>query len=255
MAVAFITGGSRGIGLGISEHLAKKGFDLAINGMRVAESVGDVISHLKSFGVDVIYCQGNVASKEDRQRMLSEIDSHFGRLDVLVNNAGVAPKVRNDILETTEESYDYVMDTNLKANYFMTQSVANWMIEQKSKLPDFEGFIINISSISATVASVNRGEYCVSKAGIAMNTQLFAIRLGKYGINVYEVRPGVIKTDMTAGVTEKYDNLIENGLTLQKRWGYPNDIGKAVAALASGDFPYSTGSVFMIDGGLTIPRL
>jgi NAD(P)-dependent dehydrogenase (short-subunit alcohol dehydrogenase family) len=255
MAVAFITGGSRGIGLGISEHLAKKGFDLAINGMRNADSVADVIDHLKSYGVDVIYCQGNVASREDRAAMLSQIKNHYGRLDVLVNNAGVAPKVRNDVLATTEESYDYVLDTNLKANYFLTQSVANWMIQQKEKYADFQGSIINISSISATVASVNRGEYCVSKAGIAMNTQLFAARLGEYGINVYEVRPGVIKTDMTATVTEKYDNLIENGLTVQKRWGYPDDIGRAVAALAIGDFPYSTGSVFMIDGGLTIPRL
>jgi NAD(P)-dependent dehydrogenase (short-subunit alcohol dehydrogenase family) len=255
MAVAFITGGSRGIGLGISEHLAKKGFDLAINGMRNADSVADVIDHLKSYGVDVIYCQGNVALSEDRTAMLSQIKNHYGRLDVLVNNAGVAPKVRNDVLATTEESYDYVMDTNLKANYFMTQLVANWMIQQKEKYANFQGSIINISSISATVASVNRGEYCVSKAGIAMNTQLFAARLGEYGINVYEVRPGVIKTDMTAGVTEKYDNLIENGLTVQKRWGYPDDIGRAVVALASGDFPYSTGSVFMIDGGLTIPRL
>lgn len=253
--VAFITGGSRGIGLGISENLAKNGINLAINGMREENEVNGVISHLKSFGVDVIYCQGDVASAESRDAMLKKIKDHFGKLNFLINNAGVAPKVRNDILQTTEESYDYVMDTNLKSNYFMTQAAANWMIEQKSENTDFQASIINISSISAAVASVNRGEYCVSKAGIAMITQLFAVRLGEFGINVYEIRPGVVKTDMTAGVSEKYDNLIANGLTVQNRWGFPEDIGRAVASLTKGDFPYSTGQVFVIDGGLTISRL
>jgi NAD(P)-dependent dehydrogenase (short-subunit alcohol dehydrogenase family) len=253
--VALITGGSRGIGLGIAEHLAKAGFDLAINGVRPGEAVAGVIGQLKAFGNDVIYCQGDIASTEDRINMLAAISNHYGRLNVLVNNAGVAPKERRDILEATEESFGYVLTTNLQGPYFLTQKVANWMIDQQRKRDDFSGCIVNISSISATVASVNRGEYCIAKAGVSMATQLFAARLGEYNIPVYEVRPGIIKTDMTAGVTEKYDRLIEGGLTVQKRWGFPDDVGKAVAALAQGYFPYSTGQVFMIDGGLTLPRL
>lgn len=253
--VAFVTGGSRGIGLGIAEHLAKKGFDLAINGVRDEASVEEALAHLRSLGAQVIYCQGDIASSEARVAMLSKIKDHFGRLHVLVNNAGVAPKVRADILEATEESFDYVVNTNLKGTYFLTQAVANWMIQQKSESADFEGCIVTVSSISATVASVNRGEYCVAKAGLSMTTQLFAARLGEFGIPVYEVRPGIIKTDMTAGVTEKYDKLIADGLTVQSRWGYPDDIGRAVAAIAEGAFPYSTGQVFMIDGGLTLSRL
>ncbi len=172
-----------------------------------------------------------------------------------MNNAGVAPKERKDILEATEESFEYVMKTNLQGPYFLSQAVANWLVEQKKADADFFGSIINITSISATVASVNRGEYCVSKAGMGMMTQLFAVRLGEYDIPVYEVRPGVIETDMTAGVKEKYDKLFEEGLSLQKRWGQPSDIGKIVLALVKGLFPYSTGEVIMADGGLSIPRL
>jgi 3-oxoacyl-[acyl-carrier protein] reductase len=253
--VAFITGGSRGIGLGIAEHLAKAGFNLAINGMRPEEAVKDVMINLARIGAEVIYCQGDIASADDRKAMIEKIKTHYGSLHVLVNNAGVAPKERNDILEATEESFDYVISTNLKGTYFLTQAVANWMIELKAKDFTFGSCIINVSSISATVASVNRGEYCLSKAGLSMATQLFAVRLGEYNIPVYEVRPGVIKTDMTAGVTAKYDQLIENGLCVQKRWGFPDDVGKAVAALAKGDFPYSTGQVLMVDGGMTLARL
>lgn len=253
--IAFITGGSRGIGLGIAEHLAKAGFNLAINGMRSEEAVKDVLYNLIGLGAEVIYCQGNIASADDRKGMLEKIRAHFGCLHVLVNNAGVAPKQRNDILEATEESFDYVISTNLKGTYFLTQAVANWLIEQKTDSEAFSSCIINVSSISATVASVNRGEYCLSKSGLSMTTQLFAVRLGEFNIPVYEVRPGVIKTDMTAGVTAKYDQLIENGLCVQKRWGLPDDIGRAVAALAKGDFPYSTGQVMMIDGGMTLARL
>lgn len=253
--VAFVTGGSRGIGLGIAQHLAKNGFDLAINGIRSEESIIDVLAELRILGAEVIYCQGDIASSEDRKSMLEKIRLHFGRLNVLVNNAGVAPKERNDILAATEESFDYVLSTNLKGTYFLTQAVANWMIEQKVDSQDFTGNIITVSSISASVASVNRGEYCVSKAGLGMMTQLFAARLGEFNIPVYEVRPGIIKTDMTEGVTAKYNKLIAEGLTVQNRWGFPDDIGKAVATIAKGDFPYSTGQVFMIDGGLTISRL
>jgi len=253
--VALITGGSRGIGLGIAEHLAKAGFDLVINGVRPEEAVADVVGQLRELGSDVLYCPGDISSREDRTNVLAAISDHFGRLNVLVNNAGVAPKERRDILEATEESFAYVLSTNLQGPYFLTQKVANWMIDQGRKRNDFAGCIINISSISATVASVNRGEYCVAKAGVSMATQLFAARLGEYNIPVYEVRPGIIKTDMTAGVTEKYDRLIEGGLTVQKRWGYPDDVGRVVAALAKGDFPYSTGQVIMVDGGLTLSRL
>ncbi len=253
--VAFITGGSRGIGFGIAEALTQQGFDVAINGMRPESAVTDVLEQLRSHGADAIYCQGDVASTEARQAMLRKIKEHYGRLNVLVNNAGVAPKERNDILNATEESYEYVMKTNLQGPYFLTQAVARWLIEQRQADNQFSGSIINISSISATVASVNRGEYCISKAGMSMMTQLFAVRLGEYGIPVYDVRPGVTKTDMTSGVTSKYDQLIEDGLCVTPRWGYPEDVGRAVVSLAQGSFPYSTGQTIMVDGGLTIPRM
>ena len=253
--VALITGGSRGIGLGIAQALVQEGYDVAINGMRPENEVTEVLHRLRSHGTDAIYCQGDVASAAARQQMLDIIRQHYGRLNVLVNNAGVAPKERHDILNATEESYEYVMKTNLQGPYFLTQTVANWMIAQRQADQTFSAQIINISSISATIASVNRGEYCLSKAGMSMMTLLFAARLGEYGIPVYEVRPGVIKTDMTAGVVSKYDQLIKDGLCVQPRWGYPEDVGKAVVALAKGAFPYSTGQTIMVDGGLTIPRL
>lgn len=255
MKVALITGGSRGIGLGIARRLAEKGFDLAINGVRPASAVQDALAALRAYGREVQYCEADIADSEQRRQLLLDVAGHYGALHVLVNNAGVAPKDRRDILEATEESFDAVMGTNLKGTYFLTQGAANWMIEQQQADDTFSGCIINISSISATVASVNRGEYCVAKAGLSMATQLFAVRLGAYNIPVYEVRPGVIATDMTAGVKEKYDRLIADGLCVQPRWGYPDDVGKVVAALAGGDFPYSTGQVVMVDGGLTLPRL
>ena len=253
--VALVTGGSRGIGFGIVKQLAMLGFDLAINGVRPEESVREIMSEVKELGADVIYCQGNIAIGEDRKRILSQVKNHFNRLHILVNNAGIAPTERRDILNATEESFDEVISVNLKGNYFLTQDAANWMIDQKKADPNFNGCIINISSISATVASVNRGEYCISKAGISMATQLFAVRLGEFDIPVYEVRPGVTQTDMTEGVKDKYDRLIADGLCVQKRWGQPEDVGKVVGAMAMGSFPYSTGQVFMVDGGLTIPRL
>ena len=253
--IALITGGSRGIGYGIAEHLAKAGFDLAINGVRPEEAAQEALDKLRALGANVVYCPGDVASREARTTMLDKIRDQFGRLNVLVNNAGVAPTERRDILEATEESFQQVLMTNLQGAYFLTQAAANWMIQQRAEIADFTGCIVNISSISATVASVNRGEYCVAKAGLSMATQLFAARLGEFDIPVYEVRPGIIRTDMTAGVTGKYDKLIDDGLCVQKRWGYPDDVGRAVAALARGDFPYSTGQVIMVDGGLTLPRL
>jgi NAD(P)-dependent dehydrogenase (short-subunit alcohol dehydrogenase family) len=253
--IALITGGSRGIGFGIALQLAENGFDLAINGTRIPGDVEEVVQKLRDFGHDVIYCRGNISSSTDRENIIRQVKKHYGKLHVLINNAGVAPKERKDILDATEESFDEVISTNLKGPYFLMQKAANWMIEQKKNDQEFTGCIINISSISATMASVNRGEYCISKAGISMATKLFAIRLGEFNIPVFEVRPGVIRTDMTAGVKEKYDKLIEEGLCIQQRWGEPADVGKVVAALAKSDFMYSTGQVIMVDGGLTIPRL
>ena len=253
--VAFITGGTRGIGFGIALELAKAGFDLAINGVRPEEAVQDVIQELETLGARVLYCQGDIASKEARSAMLEKIKGHYGCLNVLVNNAGVAPKERKDILDASEESFVHLLTTNLQGPYFLTQAVANWMIAQQQEEENFKSCIINISSVSATVASVNRGEYCVAKAGLSMATQLFASRLGEFNIPVYEVRPGIIHTDMTAGVTEKYDKLIADGLCVQKRWGETSDVAKAVVALSTGYFPYSTGQVIMVDGGLTLSRL
>lgn len=253
--VALITGGSRGIGLGIARELAKNNFDLAINGVRPQSAVEDVMDDLRKSGAQVIYCQGDLALTADRASIIQKVKDHYKRLNVLVNNAGIAPRERRDILEATEESFDEVLSTNLKGNYFLTQLAANWMIAQKKEDPAFAGSVINVSSISATVASVNRGEYCISKAGISMATQLFAVRLGEFDIPVFEVRPGVISTDMTSGVKDKYDKLISDGLCVTPRWGYPDDVGKAVAALSQGNFPYSTGQVIMVDGGLTLPRL
>jgi len=253
--VGLITGGSRGIGFGIAIQLAANGFDLAINGTRFPGDVEEALRKLKGFGNDVIYCRGNISSSTDRENIIRQVKEHYGKLHVLINNAGVAPTERKDILDASEESFDDVISINLKGPYFLTQKAANWMIEQKKNDQEFTGCIINISSISATVASVNRGEYCISKAGIGMATKLFAVRLGEFNIPVFEVRPGVIRTDMTAGVKEKYDKMIEEGLCVQQRWGEPDDVGKVVASLAKSDFMYSTGQVIMVDGGLTIPRL
>ncbi len=252
---ALITGGSRGIGFGIAKELAKAGFNLAINGVRNESSVQPVLNELKDFGVEVIYAQGDISKKEERLQIFDAVVSEFGNLNVLINNAGIAPKERKDILEAGEESFETVLDINLKGPYFLTQLFANQMVKVKKETSDFSCCIINVSSISATVASVNRGEYCISKAGIAMATKLWAARLGEFDIPVYEIQPGVIKTDMTVGVTEKYDNLFKRGLSIQKRWGLPEDVGKVAAAMATGMMPYSTGQVVLVDGGLTVQRL
>jgi len=252
---ALITGGSRGIGLGIALELAAEGIDLAINGIRPEQQIAETLDKLRAFGIRILYCQGDVSQGEDRASILQKIRGEFGQLNFLVNNAGVAPRERKDLLEATEESFEHVLRTNLQGPYFLSQAVANWLAEQKKADGEFFGALINVSSISATVASVNRGEYCVSKAGMAMMTRLYAARLGEFGIPVYEVRPGVIETDMTAAVKEKYDQLFKQGLAVQSRWGQPSDIGKIVRALVKGMFPYSTGQVIMADGGLTLPRL
>jgi NAD(P)-dependent dehydrogenase (short-subunit alcohol dehydrogenase family) len=253
--IAFITGGTRGIGFGVALALGKAGFDLAVNGMRNEGDVTDALEELRKLGVNVAYFQGNVAIREDRQAMVDKILSHFESVNVLINNAGIAPRERADILHAKEENWDEVMEINLKGPYFLTQLFANYFVEKKLENPLFEASIINISSISAFVASINRGEYCVSKAGIAMATKLWATRLGEYDIPVYEIQPGIIKTDMTAGVVEKYDKLFQEGITLQRRWGLPDDVGKVAAMLAQGNMPYATGQAIKVDGGLHIQRL
>lgn len=280
--VALVTGGSRGIGFGIAEKLAAEKWNLVINGVREESAVAESLAKLRAHGVKVGYARGDVGRAEGRKAIHQATHDFIASLPdakhpdesrrgsqseggsgfrsqvsgfLLVNNAGVAPKVRADLLETTEDSYDYVVNTNLRGVFFLTQAFARDLVAAKKADPAFSGCIINITSISATVVSINRGEYCIAKAGLSMLSQLFATRLGPDGIPVYEVRPGVIKTDMTAGVTAKYDDLISKGLCVQPRWGFPDDVGKAVASLARGDLPYSTGQVIMVDGGLTIPRL
>jgi 3-oxoacyl-[acyl-carrier protein] reductase len=253
--VALVTGGTRGIGLGIAGRLVDAGFRLAINGRRAEADVSETLDEFRQLGADVLYCQADVSRSADRLKLVQTIQQQFGRLDVLVNNAGVAPESRVDLLDANEESFDRVMDINLKGPYFLTQLIARWMVEQKQADATYSGVVVNVSSISATVASVNRGEYCISKAGVAMATALWATRLAEFGIQVYEVRPGVIRTDMTAKVTEKYDKLIAEGLTVDPRWGTADDVGRAVAILARGELSYATGNVLLVDGGLTLPRL
>lgn len=253
--VALVTGGSRGIGLGIAKKLSQNGYNIAFNGVRGEEKVQDIKKELSSDGTEAIYCQGDIGSASDRESIVNKVRSHFGRLNILVNNAGVAPRERQDPLKATEESFERLMRINLQGPYFLTQAVARWLAEQKEADDSFNGSIINIGSISATIVSPKRGEYCISKAGIAMHNKIWAARMAEYDIPVYEVRPGIIKTDMTSGVEEKYDKLIAEGLTIQPRWGYPEDVGKAVLSLVSGDFPYSTGEVIMVDGGLSLQRL
>lgn len=252
--VALVTGGTRGIGLAIAKSLAREGYDLALCGTREEGAVRETLAGLRSLAAEVLYFQSDISEPCARKALMLGLRETAGRLDLLVNNAGVAPKQRKDMLEGTEESFEWVLRVNLQGPYFLTQAVANWMIEQKGTEARFNGCIINVTSVSATVASTNRGEYCISKAGLAMASSLWAVRLAEFGIPVYEVRPGVIATDMTAGVREKYDRLIAGGLLLQPRWGLPEDVGKAVAMLARGDVPYSTGQVIMVDGGLTVLR-
>lgn len=253
--VALVTGGARGIGLGIASALAREGLDLAVCGVRDEAAAAASVRDLQSTGAQVLYVQADVGDRAARTRLVDAVRTRFGRLDVLVNNAGISSLSRADLLEAGEESYDKVMATNLKGPYFLTQAVANWMVEQKKGSSGPAGCIVFITSVSATMATPNRGDYCLTKAALAMATRLWSVRLGEYGIPVYEVRPGVIHSDMTAGVREKYDKLIEQGGMVDARWGTPEDVGKVVAALVRGDLPYSTGQVFIVDGGLTLPRL
>lgn len=252
--VALVTGSSRGIGYAIARRLGQDGFRVVIVATGPIEKNQEALARLTAENIEWHYVQCNISDHDDRLRLVAETVAHFGRIDVLVNNAGVAPKVRADLLEMTEESFDYVVGTNTKGNMFLTQAVAKQMLTQEV-IGRKRGTIINISSCSAEVSSISRGEYCVSKAGVSMLTSLYADRLAGEGILVNEIRPGVIATDMTSTVTGKYDKLIAQGAFPIARWGTPEDIASAVSAFAGDDFLYTTGNYVDVDGGFHIKRL
>ncbi len=251
---AIVTGGSRGIGYGIARRLGMDGYNIAILDVNDLKDYEENLRALTAQGTDVYYQQGSIADRADREQFVQAVVERYGDIDVLVNNAGVAPKVRRDILEMTEESFDYVVGTNTKGTMFMTQLVARQMLRQEVK-GRRRGVIVNISSSSVAVSSVSRGEYCISKAGVAMITMLFADRLAAHDIQVYEIRPGVIDTDMTKVVHQKYSDLIGQGVFPIARWGYPDDVAGAVSAFCKDDFIYSTGNYIDLDGGFHIRKL
>ncbi len=253
--VALVTGGTRGIGLGIARALASAGWDLVVSGLRAQAEVAEALTQLESSGVTVLYCAADIASTADRARLIAGAEDRFGGLNALVNNAGRAPRARADLLEATEESFEDVVRINLQGPYFLTQAAAPLLVARRLASPAQPSAVVFVTSVSATMVSVNRGEYCVSKAGLAMAAQLYAVRLAGHGIPVFDVRPGIIATDMTAGVREIYDQRIADGLVPDRRWGTPEDVGRVVRALVAGDLPYATGSVVHVDGGLTVPRL
>ncbi len=253
--VALVTGGTRGIGLGVATALARDGWRLALCGLREREAVEAVLEELRGASPQVDYWRADIGDAGDRRTLLESIVSRFGVLHALVNNAGRAPRVRADLLDASETSFEEVLRTNLQGPYFLTQAVARLMVEARRSDPGVAAAIVFVTSVSADLASPNRGEYCVSKAGLSMAAKLFALRLAPDGIPVYEIRPGVVDTDMTAGVHDAYDRRIADGLIPDARWGRPEDVGKAAAALLRGDIPYATGTIVNVDGGLSIPRL
>jgi len=260
--VALITGASRGIGRGIALELAAAGYDVVVNYAgnvaAATQTAGDCVAKAIANGhkIRAEICQADISQTSNRRKLTDFTQTQFGRLDLLVNNAGVAPSVRADLLEASESEFDRAISINLKGPYFLTQLAARIMLKQSAPESRYgRPKIITISSVSAYTASTNRGEYCVAKAGLAMLTTLFAARLAQHGINVYEVRPGIIATDMTQPVKEKYDKLIAEGLTPIRRWGAPDDVAKAVAAIAQNAFPFSTGEVINVDGGFHLRQL
>ena len=257
---ALVTGAGQGIGRGIAIELAKAGYDIAGIDIRFEpdnseKGLFEVKETVEKTGVKLLPVQGDISSFDDHKKILDEVTGKFGKIDLLVNNAGVAPLVRLDILETTAESYDRVMKINARGPFFLTQLIANSMIEQVKENPDKKPAIVFISSMSAYVSSPSRPEYCISKAAVSHMSKIYADRLAEYGINVYEIRPGIIKTDMTAKVKEKYDKLIAEGLIPQNRWGFPEDVGRAVSGIAQGYFAYSTGMIVEVSGGMDICSL
>ncbi len=249
---ALVSGGARGIGAAIVEQLLQLGLKVTFCGRSPRSALDERCAFLERlYPGQWQYCCCDISDRQSRERLLEDCVRAFGELDILVNNAGVAPEQRADILEATEESYDRVMDINLKGPYFLTQAVARQMCAN----PQPGRCVITIGSISAETASVSRGEYCLSKAGLAMLTKLWAVRLAEFNIGVFEIQPGIIKTEMTAAVREKYDRLLADGLALQRRWGLPEDVARTVKALVCGLLPYSTGQVIRVDGGMSLPRL
>jgi len=258
--LAIITGASRGIGRAICISLASSGYNIA-GISRTLETTGSKkgLNELKpiieDMGSGFLALEADIADVNRHIDLLSEINKNFGRIDLLVNNAGVAPIKRIDILKTSTESFDRLIDINLRGPFFFSQTVVNFMMDIKEKTPDYKPAIIFITSVSAALSSPERAEYCISKAGLSMASQVFADRLSGSGINVFEIRPGIIQTDMTAPVKEKYDKQIAEGLIPQGRWGKPEDIARAVNSLANGGFPYSTGTIIEISGGMNIRHL
>ncbi|MBE7464517.1 MAG: 3-ketoacyl-ACP reductase [Planctomycetes bacterium] len=253
--VALVTGGSRGIGRGIAVELGRQGWKVVINYASNADAAKEAVGLIEQAGGQAAAVQADLSQTAQRKYMLDFAVERFGTLTALVNNAGVAPQKRADLLEMGEESFDRVLDVNLKGPFFLTQQAARRMIQLRKEGKLDRGYIVNITSISVYTASINRGEYCIAKAGLGMVTALFAARLAEENILAYEIRPGVIATDMTSGVKEKYDKLIDGGLTPIKRWGTPEDIGLAVGAILRGSFPFSTGAVFDVDGGFHLRTL
>ncbi len=252
---ALITGASRGIGRAIALEMARQGYAIAVNYLRRRESADDVVQQIAADGGRAVVVQGNVGTAADRDSIVNQTLEHFGRIDLLVNNAGITSPGRKDLLDATEENWDLVFDTNLKGAFFLAQRAAREMISLISAGAIGRGTIVNVSSISAYAVSTDRVDYCIAKAGLQMMTWLLASRLAEENIRVYEICPGVIASDMTAPVTEKYDKLIAAGLTPIRRWGQPEDVARAVAALASDAFPFSTGDRINVDGGFHIRRL
>jgi NAD(P)-dependent dehydrogenase (short-subunit alcohol dehydrogenase family) len=253
--VALVTGGTRGIGLGIARALARDGWDLVLCGVRADAEVAPTLDSLRRHDRDVAYVRCDVAEPRDRARLLDVLRTGVGVVNALVNNAGRAPAVRADIIDAGEESFDALIRTNLRGPYFLTQAIARAQLARRANDPSFVAVIVFVTSVSAEMASTNRGDYCISKAGLAMAAKLFAARLAPHGIPVYDVRPGIIATDMTAPVQDAYDRRIADGLVPEARWGHPDDVGRVVAALTRGDLPYATGSVINVDGGMSVPRL
>lgn len=258
--IALVTGAGRGIGRGIALELSREGFDIAgvdivYEPDNIKAGLFEVKAEVEKSGASFLPVRGDISDLDQHRKIIEAVMARFGKIDLLVNNAGIAPVVRQDILETTVESFDRVFGVNARGTFFLTQKVARQMVIQVKKNPEPKPTIIFITSISASVSSPSRAEYCISKAALSQTATLFADRLAEFGINVYEIRPGIIQTAMTAPVKEKYDRLIAEGLVPQKRWGYPEDMGKAVVALAKGYFPYSTGLILEVSGGMNIRRL
>jgi 3-oxoacyl-[acyl-carrier protein] reductase len=250
---ALITGAARGIGQAVAAKLSDEGFNIVI--ADILPEADETIRLCEENGVEALFVKTDISNRDDRSNLIEKIKAKFNRLDMLVNNAGVSVKERKDILETSEESYDRVMGINLRGPFFLTRAVAGWMIQQVEEDPERTPMIVNIASLTSYASATSMAEYCLSKTGVSMMTKLYADRLAGHGINVYEIRPGIVKTDMTKVVRDKYDKFIDDGGLPIRRWGYPEDIAKAIAGLANGYLAYSTGEVLNVDGGFHLRRL